>query len=350
MASKAAPKSTLNAHSKQDALQAAFAHIDKQYGKGSIMRLGEGIQQKCEVIPTGSIAINCALGVGGLPRGRIVEIYGPEASGKTTFTLHVIAEAQKAGGVCAFIDAEHAMDSTYSKNIGVNVDNLIISQPDYGEQALDIAETLIRSGAVDVVVVDSVAALVPKVEVEGEIGDQHVGLQARLMSQALRKLTSVVHKSKAVLIFINQIRHKIGGMAFMNNETTSGGNALKFYASVRLDVRRIATLKKADGPFGNRVAVKVVKNKVAPPFKRVEVDLIFGKGVSAELDLLDMALSLGIVQQSGSWFTTNGDKLAQGRENCLQKLASDKELFSSLSNAVYTALDKKMEQGGQQSE
>lgn len=338
MASKATQKTQTETSAKNDALQAAFAQIDKQYGKGSVMLLGKGVGQKCEAISTGSIAIDQALGVGGLPRGRVVEIYGPEASGKTTFTLHAIAEAQRAGGSCAFIDAEHAMDPEYAANLGVDVDSLIVSQPDHGEQALDIAEMLIRSGAIDMLVIDSVAALVPKAEIEGDMGDQHVGLQARLMSQALRKLTPIVHKSKTILIFINQIRQKIGGMAFMNNETTSGGNALKFYASVRLDVRRIGTLKKGDRAFGNRVAVKVVKNKVAPPFRRVELDLIFGQGISRYLDLLDMAVSLGMVQQSGSWFTMGDEKLGQGRENCLQKLSSDEKLFNTLYAAVQEAL------------
>lgn len=316
---------------KSEALKAAFAHIDKQHGKGAIMLLGDNAKNNAyETISTGSIAIDQALGIGGIPRGRIVEIYGPEASGKTTLTLHIIAQAQKNGGVCAFIDAEHAMDPSYASRIGINIDELVISQPDYGEQALDIAETLIRSNAVDVVVIDSVAALVPKAELEGDIGDAHVGLQARLMSQALRKLTPVVHKSKVCLIFINQIRQKIGGMAFANNETTSGGNALKFYASVRLDIRRIATLKKGDEPFGNRISIKVVKNKVAPPFKKVEVDVLFGEGISKELDLLDAALAMNIVGQSGSWYTLGQEKLAQGRDNCLEKLKSDQALFDKI--------------------
>lgn len=308
---------------KNKALDVAIAQIDKQFGKGSVMLLGQKVGMKVETISTGSMIIDDALGIGGFPRGRIVEIFGPEASGKTTLALHAIAQAQKRGGVCAFIDAEHAMDPEYCKSIGINVDDLIISQPDYGEQALDIAEMLIRSGAIDLLVVDSVAALVPKNELEGEMGDQHVGLQARLMSQALRKLTPVVNKSKTVLIFINQIRSKIGGMAFASNETTTGGNALKFYASVRIDIRRIATLKKGDKPFGNRIVVKIVKNKMAPPFRKVEVDLIFGEGISRNLDLLDMALSHGVIQQAGSWFTFNGDNVAQGRDNCLKKLKED---------------------------
>ncbi len=320
---------------KSKVLEVAFAQIDKQYGKGSVMVLGQQVQKDIDTISTGSIAIDQALGVGGLPRGRVVEIYGPESSGKTTLTLHAIAEAQKAGGVCAFIDAEHAMDPIYAAKVGVDVDKLIISQPDYGEQALDIAEVLIRSGAIDMLVIDSVAALVPKAELEGDMGDVHVGLQARLMSQALRKLTPVVHKSKTTLIFINQIRHKIGGFsAFASNETTSGGNALKFYASVRLDIRRIATLKKGDRAFGNRVSVKVAKNKVAPPFKKVVVDIIFGEGISRELDLLDMALSFNIVEQAGAWFTFGGERLAQGRDNCLKNLKADPKLFKNVNDAV----------------
>ncbi|MFH1644074.1 MAG: recombinase RecA [bacterium] len=321
---------------KQKALEIAFAQIDKQFGKGSVMLLGQKPAVKADTVSTGSILIDHALGIGGLPRGRVTEIYGPEASGKTTLTLHAIAEAQKKGGICAFVDAEHAMDPEYARNVGVKVDDLIISQPDYGEQALDIAETLIRSGAVDLLVIDSVAALVPKHELEGEMGDQHVGLQARLMSQALRKLTPIVHKSKTVLIFINQIRHKIGGMPFANNETTTGGNALKFYASVRLEIRRIATLKKNDKAFGNRVAVKVVKNKMAPPFKRIEADLIFGVGISPELDLLDAAINFGVVDQSGAWFNYGKERIAQGRDNCLIQLKEDKKLFQKIRDDVYS--------------
>lgn len=305
---------------KRKVLEVAFAQIDKQFGKGSVMLLGQKAASPAEAVSTGSLLIDRATGIGGLPRGRVVEIFGPEASGKTTITLHAIAECQKNGGVCAFIDAEHALDPGYARSIGVNLDNLIISQPDYGEQALDIAEMLIRSGAVDLLVIDSVAALVPKHELEGDMGDQHVGLQARLMSQALRKLTPVVHKSKTVLIFINQIRHKIGGMAFASNETTTGGNALKFYASLRLDIRRIATLKKDDKPFGNRVVVKVVKNKMAPPFRKVELDLIFGEGISKDLELLDLAIQSGVIEQAGAWFAFEGEKIAQGRDNCVKKL------------------------------
>lgn len=330
---------------RNKALEVAFAQIDKQFGKGSVMLLGQKTDLRLETISTGSIQIDQALGIGGLPRGRIVEIYGPEASGKTTITLHAIAQAQKAGGVCAFIDAEHALDPVYAANVGVKIDDLIVSQPDYGEQALDIAEMLVRSGAVDMIVVDSVAALVPKNELEGDMGDTHVGLQARLMSQAMRKLTPVVHKSRTVLIFINQIRSKISSMPFGDNETTSGGNALKFYASVRLDIRRIGMLKKNDKPIGNRVLIKVAKNKVAPPFKRVEVDLIFGEGISRELDLLDVALAYSIVQQGGAWFTFDNEKLAQGRDNCLKKLKEDENLFNKLYAAVRAKMDQPVNQG-----
>ncbi|MFC1894982.1 recombinase RecA [Candidatus Dependentiae bacterium] len=320
---------------KQKALEGAFAQIDKQFGKGSVMLLGQkNIDDGMKTISTGSILIDQALGVGGLPRGRIIEIYGPESSGKTTLTLHSIAQAQKKGGICAFIDAEHAMDPVYASSIGININDLIISQPDFGEQALDIAEVLIRSGAVDMLVIDSVAALVPKAELEGDMGDYHVGVHARLMSQALRKLTPVVHKSKSVLIFINQIRHKIGGSPYASKETTTGGNALKFYSSVRLDVRRIATLKKDDIAFGNRISVKVVKNKVAPPFKKVQVDLIFGHGISKELDLLEAAVECGVVNQSGAWFSIDGEKLAQGRDNCLTKLKADEKLFKRILDSV----------------
>ena len=319
---------------KSKALEAAFSQISKQFGQGAVMLFGQRPGVKADVISTGSILIDSALGIGGLPRGRVVEIFGPEASGKTTLALHVIAEAQRRGGTCAFIDAEHAMDPEYSKSIGINVDDLIISQPDYGEQALDIAEVLVRSGAVDVLVIDSVAALVPKAELEGDMGDHHVGLQARLMSQALRKLTPIVHKSRTILIFINQIRHKIGGLPFMNNETTSGGNALKFYASIRLDIRRIATLKKNDRAFGNRIAVKVVKNKVAPPFRRIQADLIFGKGICRELDLLDAAIECGVIKKAGSWLLMGEEKIAHGRDNCFKKLEEDKEFFDRLYKAV----------------
>jgi recombination protein RecA len=309
---------------KKKMLEVTFSQIDKQYGSGAVMKLGESAHHSTEAISTGSILIDRAIGIGGLPVGRIIEIFGPEASGKTTLAMHVIAQAQKNGGICAFIDAEHALDVTYAKNLGINADELIISQPDYGEQALDIVEMLVRSGAIDVIVVDSVAALVPKAELEGDMGDSHMGLQARLMSQALRKLTPVIHKSKTVLIFINQIRQNIGAMPFANKETTTGGNALKFYASVRLDVRKIASLKKNDVNVGNRVRVRVVKNKVAPPFKQVELDLLFSEGISKELDLLDAALHFKIIIQSGSWFAFNDVKIAQGRDQVLQYLKEDK--------------------------
>ena len=320
------------------ALEVAFAQIDKQFGKGSVMLLGQKTDLKLETISTGSILIDQALGIGGFPRGRVVEIYGPEASGKTTITLHAIAQAQKVGGVCAFIDAEHALDPIYAASIGINVDDLIVSQPDYGEQALDIVEMLVRSNAVDMIVIDSVAALVPKAELEGDMGDVHVGLQARLMSQAMRKLTPVVHKSRTVLIFINQIRSKINSMPFGDHETTTGGNALKFYASIRLDIRRIATLKKNDKPIGNRLLIKVAKNKVAPPFRRAEVDLLFGEGISKELDVLDAAISADIVQQNGAWFTVGTEKLAQGRDNCLKKLKEE----PALSEKIYAAVREKL--------
>ncbi len=323
---------------KNKVLEATFAQIDKQFGKGSVMLLGQKTDLKIDTISTGSILIDQALGVGGFPRGRVVEIYGPEASGKTTITLHTIAQVQRTGGVCAFIDAEHALDPVYAANVGINIDNLIISQPDYGEQALDIAEMLVRSGAVDLIVIDSVAALVPKAELEGDMGDVHMGLQARLMSQAMRKLTPIVHKSRTVIIFINQIRSKISSMPFGDNETTTGGNALKFYSSIRLDIRRIATLKKNDKAIGNRVVVKVAKNKVAPPFKRVEVDLLFGEGISRELDLLDAALAYQLVIQGGSWFTFENEKIAQGRDNCLKKLKEDPAFFDKL----YRQSEKKL--------
>ncbi len=319
---------------KRKALDVAFAQIDKQYGKGAVMLLGEAVNSGVDAVSTGSILIDQILGVGGLPRGRIIEIYGPEASGKTTLALHVIAQAQKSGGICAFIDAEHALDKEHAAKLGVKVDELIISQPDYGEQALDIAEMLVRSGAVDILVIDSVAALVPKAELEGEMGDVHVGLQARLMSQALRKLTPVVHKSKTVFIFINQIRQTINAMAFGPKETTSGGNALKFYASVRIDVRRVASLKRGEEVIGNRVAVKIAKNKVAPPFKKVELDLLFAEGISRELDLLDAALFYNVIVQAGSWFSYNDTKIAQGREQVLQALKDNQALATEIRQKV----------------
>lgn len=323
---------------KQKALEVAFAQIDKEYGHGAVMLLGQSKNESVEAISTGSILIDEAIGVGGLPRGRVVEIYGPEASGKTTLALHAIANAQKKGGICAFIDAEHALNSEQAARIGVNIENLVVSQPDFGEQALSIAEMLICSGAVDIVVIDSVAALVPKAELEGDMGDSHMGLQARLMSQALRKLTPVVHKSKTVLIFINQVRQNIGGLPYAPKETTTGGNALKFYASLRLEVRRVASLKRKDVHIGNRIAVKVAKNKVAPPFSRVEVDLLFSEGISKELDLLDCALHHGIIIQSGAWFSYNGTRVAQGRDQLLQRLKSEPDFMQQVYAAVKEAL------------
>jgi recombination protein RecA len=324
---------------KQKALEVVFAQIDKAYGRGSVMLLGQSGQQSLEAISTGSLLINGAIGVGGFPRGRITEIYGPEASGKTTLALHALAEAQKNGGICAFIDAEHALDPSYTAKLGIKSNDLIISQPDYGEQALDIAEMLIRSGAVDLIIIDSVAALVPKAELEGDMGDHHVGLQARLMSQALRKLTPIVHKSRTVLIFINQIRQNINAMAFANKEVTTGGNALKFYASLRIDVRRIESLKDKDGVHrGNKVRIKIAKNKMAPPFKCVEVDLLFGEGISKEFDILDGALAAGIITQAGSWFSYEGEKIAQGRESVAQAFREDQPMADRIAKRVAEVL------------
>jgi recombination protein RecA len=323
---------------KKKALEVTFAQIDKQYGAGAVMLLGESYKGPIESISTGSIQIDHALGVGGFPRGRIIEIYGPESTGKTTLALHTIAQAQKKGGVCAFIDAEHAIDSAHAQRLGININDLIISQPDYGEQALDIAEMLVRSGAVDLIVIDSVAALVPKAELEGEMGDVHMGLQARLMSQALRKLTPVVHKSKTTLIFINQVRQNIGAMPLAPKETTTGGKALKFYASIRIEVRKIGSLKHQDDHIGNRVQIKVAKNKVAPPFKIAECDLLFNEGICKELDLLDIALQLEVVVKSGSWFSFEGSNLAQGREQALHFLKANKEVTDKIEGKVFALL------------
>ena len=319
---------------KLKALDAALVQIEKQYGKGAVMKLGDPTaQMNVETIPTGSLSLDIALGLGGIPKGRIIEIYGPESSGKTTVTLHMIAEVQRRSGIAGFIDAEHALDPVYAKNIGVDIDNLYISQPDNGEQALEITETMVRSGAIDIVVVDSVAALVPKAEIDGDMGDSHVGLQARLMSQALRKLTAVISKSNCTVVFINQLREKVGVM-FGNPETTTGGRALKFYSSVRLDVRRIEALKQGGEVIGNRTRVKVVKNKIAPPFKEAEFDIMFGKGISKEGDIVDLASNVGIINKSGAWFAYEGNKIGQGRENAKQYLRDNPAVCDEIENKV----------------
>jgi recombination protein RecA len=329
-AAKAEPAPPPRDPARDKAIDLALGAIEKQFGKGSIMRLGkDSIEKEVKVIPTGSLGLDIALGIGGLPRGRIIEIYGPESSGKTTLTLHAVAEAQKRGGVCAFIDAEHALDVGYAKKLGVKTEELLVSQPDYGEQALEIADMLVRSNAVDLIVVDSVAALTPKAEIEGEMGDAHVGLQARLMSQALRKLTGAISKSNTTIIFINQIRMKIGVM-FGSPETTTGGNALKFYASIRLDIRRIGALKKEEEVIGNRTRVKVVKNKMAPPFKEVEFDILYGQGISKEGDLVDLASEANVIEKSGAWFSFAGERIGQGRENAKQFLIDHPDTMSSI--------------------
>lgn len=322
---------------REKALEAALAQIDKQFGKGSVMRLGDQTQAPVEVIPTGSVAMDVALGIGGLPRGRVVEIYGPESSGKTTLALHAVANAQRNGGIAAFIDAEHALDPVYARQLGVDTDALLVSQPDTGEQALEIMDMLVSSGTLDIVVIDSVAALTPRAEIEGEMGDSHVGLQARLMSQALRKVTGRLHQTKTTAIFINQLREKIG-VFFGSPETTTGGKALKFYASVRIDVRRIETLKEAGNPVGNRTRVKIVKNKMAPPFKQAEFDILYGVGISREGGLIDMGVEEGIVKKSGAWFTYDGDQLGQGKENARRFLKDNPDLANEIEERILTKL------------
>lgn len=323
---------------KEKALAAALGQIEKSYGKGSVMKLGQKQELNIESIPTGSIGLDAALGIGGIPKGRIIEIFGPESSGKTTLTLHAIAEAQKQGGTCAFIDAEHALDPVYARKLGVNIDDLIISQPDTGEQALEIADTLVRSGAIDLLIVDSVAALVPKAEIDGDMGDSHMGLQARLMSQALRKLTASISRTNCVIIFINQIRMKIGVM-FGSPETTTGGNALKFYASVRLDIRRIGSIKDKDEVIGNQTRVKIVKNKVAPPFRTVEFDIMYGEGISRTGELIDLGVKHELVEKAGAWFSYNGTRIGQGRENAKQFMKNNPEIAEGLAQCI---LDKLM--------
>ena len=319
---------------KRRALDAAISKLEKDFGKGTVMKLGDaGANVSVETVPTGSLSLDIALGLGGVPKGRVIEVYGPESSGKTTVTLHMIAEVQKRGGIAGFIDAEHALDPVYAKNIGVNIDELYISQPDSGDQALEIAETMVRSGAMDIIVIDSVAALVPRQEIEGDMGDSHVGLQARLMSQALRKLTPVISKSNCVVVFINQLREKVGIM-FGNPETTTGGRALKFYASVRMDVRKVETLKQNGEMVGNRTRIKIVKNKIAPPFKEAEFDIMFGKGISKEGDILDLAASIDIVNKSGAWYAYKGDKIGQGRENAKLYLSQNPEVLKEIEVAV----------------
>ena len=328
---------------KKKALEAAMSQIEKQFGKGSVMKLGEFKAMEIEAIPTGALSLDIALGIGGVPRGRIIEVFGPESSGKTTLALHIIAEAQKMGGEAAFIDAEHALDPVYAKKLGVDIDNLIVSQPDTGEQALEITESLVRSGALDVIVVDSVAALVPKAEIDGDMGDSHMGLQARLMSQALRKLAGAINKSKTVLIFINQLREKIGVM-FGNPETTTGGRALKFYASVRMDIRKIENIKQDGEVKGNRVRVKVIKNKVAPPFREAEFDIIYGEGISREGNILDMAVNLDIVEKAGSWFSYNGERIGQGRENVKKYLKENPKVLEEIEGKVRQDFEKVFEE------
>ena len=337
MAARKAPAAKTVTNDRNKALEVALSQIDKQFGKGSVMRLGDDNRPPVQVIPTGSLALDVALGIGGLPRGRVIEVYGPESSGKTTVALHAVANAQKAGGNAAFIDAEHALDPVYARALGVDTDSLLVSQPDTGEQALEIADMLIRSGGIDIIVIDSVAALVPKAEIEGEMGDSHVGLQARLMSQALRKITGALSATGTTAIFINQLREKIG-VFFGSPETTTGGKALKFYASVRIAVRRIETLKEAGSPVGNRTRAKVVKNKMAPPFKQAEFDIVYGKGISREGSIIDMGVEAGIVRKSGSWFTYGDDQLGQGKENVRQFLVDNPELANEIENKILVAL------------
>ena len=337
MAARKAPAAKPATNDRNKALEVALSQIDKQFGKGSVMRLGDDNRPPVQVIPTGSLALDVALGIGGLPRGRVIEVYGPESSGKTTVALHAVANAQKAGGNAAFIDAEHALDPVYARALGVDTDSLLVSQPDTGEQALEIADMLIRSGGIDIIVIDSVAALVPKAEIEGEMGDSHVGLQARLMSQALRKITGALSATGTTAIFINQLREKIG-VFFGSPETTTGGKALKFYASVRIDVRRIETLKEAGAPVGNRTRAKVGKNKMAPPFKQAEFDIVYGKGISREGSIIDMGVEAGIVRKSGSWFTYGDDQLGQGKENVRQFLVDNPELANEIEQKILVSL------------